>query len=234
MTESVFMRPLFMVMILASILTIVPPAFADTNCQPVYGGGQTCTTGVITIEKDVVNPQTNNDVHDLGVNDPQFHPGQNVVFHITVRNTGSANIGSATVKDTFPQYLNFLSGPGNFDGSAKVLTFPIGNLGPNQSQTFTVMGTVVPTSQLPANQSTCIINQASVSTNDNQFAQDSSQFCIQTASGLTPVPTFSQPQVITSPATGASGLLLSLLVPLGFAGYFLQKTTKPTKGRKRV
>ena len=221
-------------MILASIFTIVSPAFADTNCQPVYGGGQTCTTGVITIEKDVVNPQTNNDVHDLGVSDPQFRPGQNVVFHITVRNTGSATISSATVKDTFPQYLNFLNGPGNFDGNAKVLTFQVGNLGPNQSQTFTVMGTVVPASQLPANQSTCVINQASVSTNDNQFAQDSSQFCIQTASVLTPVPTYAQPQVVTSPATGASGILLSLLFPRGFAGYFLQKTTRLTKRRKHA
>lgn len=223
-----------MVMILASILTVVSPAFADTNCQPVYGGGQTCTTGVITIEKDVVNPRTNSDVHDLGVNDPQFRPGQNIVFHITVRNTGSATISSATVKDAFPQYLNFLSGPGNFDGNARMLTFQVGNLGPNQSQTFTVMGTIVPSSQLPQNQSTCIINQASVNTNDNQFAQDSSQFCMQTASSLTPVPTFSQPQVITSPATGASGLLLSLLIPLGFAGYFLQKITKLAKRRKHL
>lgn len=208
-----------------TLLFLTLPAFADTNCQPVYGGGQTCTTGVITIEKDVVNPQTNNDVHDLGINDPAFSPGQTVTFHITVRNIGNNNISSATVQDIFPSYLAYHSGPGNFDNNSQTLTFQIGNLEPNQAQTFTVTGTIVAASQLPQNQATCVINQAMVRTNDNQTAQDSSQFCIQTGVSNAPSPSVAIPQVIQTPATGASVFAWGLLIPMGITGLFLRTST---------
>lgn len=212
-------------MLIAGIVTLTPKAYADTTCQPIYGGGQTCTSTSISIEKDVVNPVTNNDVHDLGINDPNFHPGDTVTFHITIQNTGTNNISSLTVKDIFPSVLQFVNGPGSFDNSSQTLTFQVGGLATNQSQTFTVMGTV--RNPLPNNQSTCTVNQAIVTTNTNASAQDSSQFCVQAVSaGISPTLTpFATPQVISTPATGASPMWL-LLIPLSIGGYFLQKQTK--------
>ena len=66
-------------------------SFASTNCQPIYGGGQTCTSSNnIQITKQVQNPQTGVYVNNLGVNDPKYAPGQYVNFQITVANTGSS------------------------------------------------------------------------------------------------------------------------------------------------
>lgn len=214
-------------MVIATMIALPKPIYADTTCQPIYGGGQTCVSSAVSIEKDVVNPGTNNDVHDLGVNDPAFRAGDTVTFHITVRNTGSNTISNATVTDTFPSFLNFINGPGTFNTAKKTLTFTIGNLAPNQSQTFTVTGRIADVSQLPAVQPNCFTNQAVVITVDHQSAQDSSQFCVQPS--ISPTVTLAPPQVIQTPATGASSLLLTLLLPIGISGYFIQSFAKRSK-----
>lgn len=219
-----FMRVLLILMVIASLSLFTPRAFADTSCQAIYGGGQTCTTSAISIEKDVVNPATDNDVHDLGVNDPAFHPGDTITFHITIQNTGSSNISSLTVKDIFPKGISFINGPGNFDPASNTLTFQVGGLATNQAQTFTIQATANPIS---GTQISCMVNQAVVTTSDNASSQDSSQFCIQPAGVVSVTPTaLATPQPIQTPATGPSALLWGMLVPVGIGGYFLQKQAR--------
>ena len=89
---------------------LVNRAFADTSCQPIYGGGQTCvTTGNISINKTVMNPQTNKMVDNLSINDPKYKPGFIVTFQINVTNTGNNNISRINIVDFFPQYVTFSS-----------------------------------------------------------------------------------------------------------------------------
>lgn len=233
MAESVFMRVLLLIIAIAGIIhlaSLPQQIFADTACQPIYGGGQSCVSSNVSIEKDVVNPATNTDVHDLGQNDPLFHGGDTVIFHITIRNTGSNQMGGATVTDTFPQYLTFASGPGTFDPGTGSLSFQIGPLAPNQSATYTVMGKVVDASQLPSVQPNCVVNEAVVVTNDQQSAQDSSQFCL--AAPSVSVSSVAPPQVIQTPATGASSIATLLLLPLGITGYVVQRFAKRRKGHE--
>lgn len=222
----------FMAIVGIMALTFFPTqTHADTACQQFYGGGQTCTTSAIRVEKDVVNPVTNNDVHDLGQADPNFLPNGTVTFHITIRNTGTNTVNRTTIVDSFPQFLTFATGPGAFATTTDALTFVVGALAPNQAQTFTVTGRIPDAAHLPPNQTSCVVNQVTATTDDQQIAQDSSQFCIQNGTALGAVstnptvvnPAVAQPQVIQTPATGANPLLFLGLIATGAAGVALQK-----------
>ncbi len=211
-----------------AIMTFAQGALADTGCQPVYGGGQTCIQiGNILIHKTVQNPQTGAFVNNLNINDPKFAPASSVTFNITVTNTGSSTINKTTVKDTLPQFINFVSGPGNFDSNTKVLTFDAGNLTAGESRTFTIVVKVTDEGQLPSNQGiTCVVNQALVTSENGQQSSDNSQFCIQkpvmgeTKGGLK---VFPAPVVTTTPPTGPEMLPLIGLIPTGVFGFILRK-----------
>jgi len=203
-------------------------ALADTVCQPIYGGGQTCVqVGNTLINKTVQNPQTGAFVDNLNVNDPKFTPTSSVTFHITVTNTGSSTINKTTVKDTLPSFINFVSGPGSFDSNTKVLTFDVGNLAAGESRTFTIAAKVTDQGQLPQDQGiTCVVNQAISTSENGQQSSDNSQFCIQkpvlgeTKGGLKVLPS---PQITITPPTGPEMLPLIGLIPTGIFGFFLRK-----------
>src|SRR3989338_9803543 len=136
-----------------ALMTSAQGVRADTACQPIYGGGQTCVQiGNVLINKTVQNPQTGAFLDNLNINDPKFTPSSNVTFHITVTNTGGSTINKTTVKDTLPGFVSFVSGPGSFDSNTKVLTFDIGNLKAGESRTFTVAAKVADEKQLPSDQ----------------------------------------------------------------------------------
>lgn len=222
------MRPVLIVMgMLVLTFLFTKPALADTVCQPIYGGGETCQSSSIVVTKTVVNPQTNTDVHDLGQNDPMFHGGDIVTFHIVIKNTGNASLSNVKLQDNFPQFITFVDGPGSMIGN--FLNFTSSPLSPSQSQTFTIRAKVVSNDQLPVgNTINCVINQVTA-TNNDQTSQDSSQFCVQrlAAGAPTPLPT---PQattpLVTTPATGPSEWSLLLPFITGATGIGIHKLTK--------
>lgn len=190
-----------------------PKALADGSCQPIYGGGQTCTAGNITISKDVRNPQTNVFVHDLGISDPHYFAGNLASFQVNVSNTGNATINTVTVKDILPDYLTYDSGTGSYDSFAKTLTWTISNLQPGQTQTFVINARVAAQSQLPSTMGVvCVVNQAVATTSEGQNAHDSSQLCIG--------------KLTSTPSTGPEVLDLLALIPTGLAGIALRKVAK--------
>src|SRR5450830_1234420 len=107
------MKKLLLSLFLLSALSFLPgKAYAD--CQTVYGGGQTCTYSSFSLQKFVQVPGQSNFVNNL-YSDSPFALSQTVNFKIIVTNTGSQDLSSVTVIDTFPQYVNFVSGPGSFN-----------------------------------------------------------------------------------------------------------------------
>ena len=231
------MRILAFFVFVVSFFVFFSPAYANTSCQSIYGG-QTCTNTTITLEKDVLNPQTKTYVHDLGTTDFNFQPGQTITFHIKITNNGTNLINTIAVTDNFPEFVNFASGPGNFDNNARTLTWTINNLAPNQTQIFSVEGTIFTPPNLPPLSQNCDVNQATALTDDNQMAQDSSQFCIsqsttatttpsptnvsQLPANVTPFPTVAPP-LTSTPVTGANPLALVGLVGLGAGGFGVLK-----------
>ncbi|HSX40391.1 MAG TPA: hypothetical protein VLF68_02140 [Candidatus Saccharimonadales bacterium] len=229
-----------------AFLLMAVPSFADTTCQPIYGGGQNCVSTGISVVKSVQNPQTGAFVNNLSANDPRFSPSQTVTFQVAVTNNGSAAIGTVTVKDTFPQFVAFKAGPGSFDQNSKVLTFTLTNLAAGETRTVTLTGTTADQNTLPSDQGiTCPVNQVSVTADNGKAAQASSQLCIQkqttpttptttTTTTTTPVvPTtggltvFPAPSVTNTPPTGPDMLAFLYLIPSGALGYMLRKRAIP-------
>ncbi|HXS14576.1 MAG TPA: hypothetical protein VN711_00415 [Candidatus Saccharimonadales bacterium] len=225
---------------------------ASAECQPIYGGGSSCTTATLSVIKTVLNPATNAFVHDMGVTDQLFQPGQTVTFHISVTNIGNQTAQNVVVDDVVPQFIGTTS-PAINDGGGTTIAIPIGNLAPNQNQVVTVTQTISPTANFPANQSVvCLNNQAQVRDSAQDFSQDFSQFCVQTnvaPTGLTtvtptpipgtttvtvttPTPTqavFPPPSASTLPPTGANPLSFLALLPTGLAGIYAKKIAEKMK-----
>ena len=205
------------------------PAFAD--CQALYGGGQNCTSNFsFTINKMVQVPGKGGGqyVDNLSINDPKYSPSQNVNYEIIVTNTGSQTIPTINVTDTFPQFIIFVSGVGNYNQSNNTLNFTVSNLDAGKSVTYVLTAKTADENTLPNTQGiTCVINQVNATDTNGDLNSDSSQLCIQkNVLGATPPPVLPTPKIVATPATGPEMLPLLSLIPGGLAGLMLRKKTK--------
>lgn len=206
-------------------------SYGTQNCQPIYGGGETCTSSSeILLNKTVKNPKTGSFVDNLTINDPRYASGQTVTFQLTVTNTGNNVISEADVNDVFPGYLTNVTGPGSYNTNTKTLTFKIFNLNINESRTYSISGKVVSSDQLPSDQSvTCMANQASASVG-NETSTDNSQFCVEktatTATTKGGLPVYPAPSMNQTPATGPEMLPLLGMIPTALAGFALRRKSK--------
>ena len=201
----------------------VSPAFAD--CQSVYGGGQTCNF-TYTINKLVQVPGKGGGqyVDNLSINDPKYSPSQNANYEIVVTNTGNNTIPTLTINDTFPQFVTFVSGVGNYNINTNTLTFTITNINPGQSLTYLLTAKTADANTLPNNEGViCVINQVSATDQNGQVQSDSSQLCIQknVLPAVAPAP-----KIVATPATGPEMLPLLALLPGGLGGLLLRKKSK--------
>lgn len=150
------------------------------SCTTSYGGAATCLQGQLVLIKDVKNPITSGFVKNLSTADATFSPDGEVLFRLTVKNTGSANLDPVTVKDIFPNHLTFESGPGTFDSSSKTLTFTLNNLLSGESRQVQIMAKIDPASSFPTGRNFfCEVNDA-LAQAGGISAEDTAQLCIQT------------------------------------------------------
>lgn len=229
------MKTFLALVFFSTIVSFVFPlkSFADTSCQPIYGGGQSCvTTNNIVVNKTVLNPQTNQFVDNLSINDAKYQPGFITTFQVSVTNTGNNNVSKIDVKDIFPQYVSFGSGAGTFDTSANTLSFSLTNLAPNETRTYGVVGRVFNTEQIPVTPGSvvCVVNQAIAMIGNANVSQDNAQLCIEKSLAVVaPVttiskggfPVLSPVQTTSTPKTGPEALGLLALFPTGLMGWLM-------------
>jgi len=230
-------RKLFLLLVTCYLLLVTAsPAQADTSCQPIYGGGQSCvTTNNIIINKTVLNPQTNQFVDNLSINDPKYQPGFITTFQISVTNTGNNNVGRIDVRDIFPQYVNFGSGAGTFDTNTNTLSFSLTNLAPNETRKYSIVGRIFNADQIPVAQGSviCVVNQAIAMVDNANASQDNAQLCIEKVAPVVATvitntkggfPVLNPSTTIyKAPATGPEMFGLIAMIPTGLAGWFLRK-----------
>jgi len=214
---------------LVTLLFLSQASFAQVVCQPIYGGGQTCiTVGPITVDKKVNNPgNASQFVDNLGPNDPKFTPDQQIIFSISVTNTGSATILQTSVRDVLPPQVIFQSSnpAATFDQNSRTVTFIMDNLLPGETRTVSIQGKIVDASKL-AHEITCDpVNQVTAITNGGQESRDIARFCVQKPQAVTKggLPVMPPPKVFVTPPTGPELLPLIGLLPAGLAGWFLRK-----------
>lgn len=154
--------------------------YGGSQCQPIYGGGESCPkVPQFEINKTVQNPKTQAFVDNLGVGDAKFAPTQLVPFKLTVKNTTDEKISNVIIKDIFPGVVDFAGGIGDFDANSKTLTIKLESLEANETRDFYVQAKVAAKDKLPADQAVmCVINQSTITIGD-KTAQDNAQFCIE-------------------------------------------------------
>ncbi len=185
-------------------LAFLSPKAALARCEEQYGGGEVCYEGELRLDKVVKNPSTGTYVDNLFSSDPNFSADQEVWFRLTIKNTGSDDLSDVEVKDKFPNYVFFVSGPGSWDDTNKTLSWTIDHLSPGESKDYEIKGQVVSEASLPTDSGTyCVTNYGEVK-KDNKSASDTSQLCItKKVLGIT-----------TMPKTGANLILMILLLVL--------------------
>lgn len=219
---------------------------AAVQCQPIYGGGETCIqVGKVTIDKKVEDPALKGNFKDtLSINDNRYFPEQAVTFRLIVTNTTDQEARNIVVQDVLPELTSFVEGPGEFDRATKTLTIKVNSMKANEQRTFTIVGRVAAASDLPQAQAIpCVVNRASVKADGMDKAnEDNAQFCIEQRvvtttpgqPGAQQVPgetkgglkVFPPVQTQQTPKTGPEMLGLIGLIPSGALGWFLRRKTK--------
>lgn len=226
------MRKWIILALLFVLAALIPSfAFADTACQPRYGGGVTCDKNTTVVDKKVKNPKTNLYVNSLDTKTPLFTPGDTVMFRINVTNIGTTALTNIPLVDNFPKYLTHIKG-GAWDNTKRQVKFMITRLAANETKTFEIEtllsdeGAISETASL-----FCLSNTASTTLLEQTF-QDSSQFCIEKEEAETipnqskgGLPVFT-PQNQAPSQTPKTGAEVTLLLPLlGGLGYLLKRKT---------
>lgn len=206
-----------------------------SNCEIIYGGGELCQKQVkFTIEKQVLSPiKGGTFVDSLSTNDPKFAPDQNVTYKVIIKNIGDVAIDTLDVADTFPQYVSFVSGPGNYDNNSQTLKFSVQKLQPGKTVTFTIVGKTANDAALPQDKTVvCPVNTVKAAENNGNTASSSTQICIEkniVVSGQVPPKVYQTPPMQTTPSTGPEVLGLIALIPSGLAGLVLRKKSNLSK-----
>jgi uncharacterized repeat protein (TIGR01451 family) len=193
-------------------------------CQPAYGGGSNCPTQQIVINKTVKKADSNEFVDNLSVNDAKYLPGSTVTFKLTVTNTGTDALKSATVTDVLPANLTYTSGisGATYNNSTKTLTFNAGDFAAGESKTFTLTTTVDSADKLPDDQGViCETNQATV-TVENMNNSDTAQFCVEKPTKPS-IPVYPTQPTKKTPPTGPETLALFGLIPTALSGLALRR-----------
>lgn len=179
----------------------------SARCEQQYGGGETCYEGELRLDKVVKNPSSGTYVDNLFSSDPNFSADQEVWFKLNIKNTGSDDLNDIEVKDKFPNYVLFVSGPGNWDDANKTLSWKIDHLSPGESKDYEIKGKIVSENNLPTDSGTYCVTNYGEAKKDDKSASDTSQLCIgKKVLGIT-----------TMPKTGSNLILtITLLILVSF------------------
>ncbi len=72
-------------------ITVAAQAAGTSNCQVIYGGGEVCNPQIsFNLDKKVQKPTKGGELVDnLSIIDEKFFSGHDVVFKITIQNSGN-------------------------------------------------------------------------------------------------------------------------------------------------
>lgn len=225
----------FLLSLLALFLISTPVFAADAECQPIFGGGQSCqTSNTFVVATTVQNPENKAFVKQLGSKTSPIAPINTLTIRIIVTNNSNNPLKNIAVKAKLPKAVTSVTTKGTYDPKTNIFSYTIANLNANASSQTTLNAQIAPQAK------GCFTNSISA-TIDKQISQDASQFCITpsvtslqnqlptanpsntTKGGLSLYPSSNQSQ---TPASGPETLALFSLIPAMALGFFLQRKTR--------
>lgn len=153
--------------------------FAPSTTFAQYIGATTTQPArQFLVEKKILNPQNNQFVDNLNLEQQTFLPNQEVTFRITITNIIQSDLRNIVITDRLPDVLNFISTSfGSYDSATKTITLKIDSLKVGESKTFEIKAKIKPAEEL-SNNVTCQTNLARGMVN-NMVEEDTASFCIQ-------------------------------------------------------
>jgi hypothetical protein len=186
------------------------------ECRTVYGGGEVCETGDLSIDKKVFNPKANEYWDNIDSKDYTFAPSEEVKFSLHIKNISNIKVDSARINDDFDRlddYMVYVSSEKG-DYRAEVthykVKFDFGGLNPGEEATVYFVARFKKEGELPVG-TTCVTNSASAYSHDDATSDsDFATFCVKANNG----------KIVTgtTPATGFDLSNILVVEALAFAG----------------
>jgi len=154
---------------------------AQYGCAPY--GGECPVASHIVVDKTIRDPREKGDVYvdNLLLSDYQFAPGEDVIFKITIKNTGNNAVDNVTLVDTLPVLTDYLLLSGEVR-DMRSIEKSFGTLQSGESKYWYLRVRVKGSSVLPAG-IVCgdpnAINRVVVHASNMPDTSDTSSFCIE-------------------------------------------------------
>jgi hypothetical protein len=186
------------------------------ECRTIYGGGEVCETGDLSLDKKVFNPKANEYWDNIDSKDFVFAPGEEVKFSLRIKNISNIKIDSARINDDFDRLDDYMvyvsSDKGDYRAAVTdhKIKFDFGGLEPGKEVTVYFVARFKAEGELPVG-TTCITNAAHAYSHDDGVSDsDYASFCVKTDNG----------KIITktTPATGFDLSNVLMVEALAFAG----------------
>jgi len=144
----------------------------------MYGNGE--PSRQITVDKKVKPVSWQDWSDNLSSNEVVFTAQDLVDFKIIVKNSGENDLSNIEVIDYFPNYVNFIFGPGDYKEDGHKLEWNIDHLNPGEEKEFKLRVQVVKSGKLPNSNTFCIANKTTVKAETGEYDEDTAQFYIET------------------------------------------------------
>lgn len=200
------------------------------ECHTVYGGGEVCENGDLTLDKKVFNPEANEYWDNIAADSYTFSPLQEVKFSLRIKNITDVETDGVRLVDDFARlvdYMFYLAADGKeypVDFRDNELKFIFDDVDADEEITVYFTARFKGQDELPVG-TTCITNKAKVySREDDVSDSDYASFCVKTDEG----------KIITekTPDTGfdlSTILAIEAVALAGLGAFALSKAKKISK-----
>jgi len=201
--------------IVSALVLLFTKSVSAEECHTVYGGGEVCESGELSLDKKVYNPETEEYWDNIDSEDYSFAPDEEVKFSLRVKNISDVRVDNVRINDDFDRLDDYLVYVSSEDGDYRAevtdykVKFAFGGLNPDEEATVYFVSKVKAADLIPVG-TTCITNAAHAYSHEDSISDsDYASFCIATESG----------KIVTG-STPDTGFNLSLVFALEALTFF--------------
>lgn len=214
-----------LIFLLASMFA-VGQAYAEAECQEVFGGGEVCPSEIQhDVDKKVQLPFSGDYIENISATgSSKYVAGDLVNFKVIIKNTSNIKLSNIDVTDTLPEFSEFYAGPGNVKTSEgkTTVSFPVKDLEPSKSFEFFITARIVDESKWSSSESViCRKNTVKTVADGKDVRADSAQVCF--VRRVLGVSKGGVKGAVVTPPTGPSLLGFIGLFIMGAGGFFLRR-----------